>query len=172
MIYYEMLTHVPMCSHEKNSLEVCVIGGNEHIMNELNYYKTNISQFEDESALADIENQFDVIISTKFVSSVYLNKSLKENGVAVQPAKDLEDVELFEKVGKLMYINQPYWFFDEQKNFQTILFSSKKYHPQADISRHKSDFIEHTKYYNTDMHLGSFNYPNQIFKNIIKHIKV
>ena len=172
MIYEEMLVQVPMCSHDKVELEVCVIGSNDEIKKELSYHKANITEIDDESGLADIENKYDVIISTKYVSSVYLNKALKEKGVAVQPAKSLTDTELFEKVGKLMYINQPYWFFDENEKIHTILFSSKKYHPQADIVRNKSDFIEHTDYYNTDIHISAFNYPTKIFKTILKSIKI
>jgi len=71
-----------------------------------------------------------------------------------------------------MYINQPYWFFNEDNKIETILFSSKKYHGQADIVRNKSDFIEHTEYYNTDMHLNGFNYPTKIFKTILPSIKL
>ena len=125
MIYEEMLVQVPMCSHDKVELEVCVIGSNDEIKKELSYHKANITEIEDESGLADVEDKYDVIISTKYVSSVYLNKALKEKGLAVQPASSLTDTELFEKVGKLMYINQPYWFFDENEKIHTILFSSK-----------------------------------------------
>ncbi len=172
MIYNEMLVQVPMCSHDKIELDVCVIGGNDDIKKELSYHKANITEIEDESGLANKENEFDVIISTKYVSSVYLNKALREKGVATQPCNGLEDIELFKKVGKLMYINQPYWFFNEDNKIEAILFSSKKYHPQADIVRNKSDFIEHTEYYNTDMHLLAFNYPTKIFKNILSSIKI
>jgi spermidine synthase len=167
-----MLVQVPMCSHDKVELDVCVIGGNDEIKKELSYHKANITEIEDESGLANVEDKYDAIISTKYVSSVYLNKALKEKGLAVQPAKSLKDTELFDKVGKLMYINQPYWFFDEDEKLNTILFSSKKYHPQADIVRNKSDFIEHTDYYNTDIHLSSFNYPTKIFKEILPSIKI
>ena len=172
MIYNEMLVQVPMCSHDKVELEVCVIDGNDDIKKELSYHKANIVEIENESGLAESENEFDVIISTKYVSSVYLNKALKEKGVAVQPANSLTDTELFEKVGKLMYINQPYWFFDEDEKIHTILFSSKKYHGQADIVRNKSDFIEHCDYYNTDIHISSFNYPTKVFKTILSSIKI
>jgi len=172
MIYEEMLVQVPMCSHDKVELEVCVIDGNDDIKKELSYHKANITEIDDESGLAEVEDKYDVIISSKYVSSVYLNKALKEKGIAVQPAKSLIDTELFEKVGKLMYINQPYWFFDENEKIHTILFSSKKYHGQADIVRNKSDFIEHTEYYNTDMHISAFNYPTKIFKTILPSIKI
>jgi spermidine synthase len=172
MIYNEMLVQVPMCTHDKVELEVCVIGGNDDIKKELSYHKVNITEIDDESGLAEAEDKYDVIISTKYVSSVYLNKALKEKGIAVQPANSLTDTELFEKVGKLMYINQPYWFFDENEKIHTILFSSKKYHGQADIVRNKSDFIEHCDYYNTDMHISSFNYPTKIFKEILSSIKI
>jgi len=172
MIYEEMLVQVPMCSHDKVGLNVCVIGGNDDIKKELSFHKAEITEIDDESGLAEIENKYDVIISTKYVSSVYLNKALKDKGVAVQPASSLTDTELFEKVGKLMYINQPYWFFDENEKINTILFSSKKYHPQADIVRNKSDFVEHCEYYNTDIHLSSFNYPTKIFKTILSSIKI
>jgi len=173
MIYKEMLVQVPICSHDKVDLNVCIIGGDEEIKKELSYHKKlNIVEIDDESGLAESENEFDIIISTKYVSSVYLNKSLTEKGIAVQPCNGLTDTELFEKVGKLMYINQPYWFFNEDNRIETILFSSKKYHGQADIVRNKSDFIEHTEYYNTDMHLNGFNYPTKIFKTILPFIKL
>jgi len=172
MIYYEMLVQVALNSHDKVNLDVCVIGNNDEIKKEMSFHKVNVTEIDDESGLAESENEFDVIISTKYVSSVYLNKALREKGVAVQPAKSLTDTELFEKVGKLMYINQPYWFFDEDEKIHTILFSSKKYHPQADIVRNKSDFIEHCDYYNTDMHISAFNYPTKIFKTILPSIKI
>ncbi|NPA55421.1 MAG: hypothetical protein GXO40_03570 [Epsilonproteobacteria bacterium] len=172
MIYYEMLTHVPMCSHEKVELNVCIIGDDKEILHELRYHKCHTDTIDNESHLANVHDKYDVIISTKYVSSVYLNQALTSKGVAVQPAQSLTDTQLFEKVGKLMYINQPYWFFDEEYKIHTILFSSKKYHPQADIVRNKSDFIEHTDYYNTDMHIGAFNYPNKIFRRILESIKI
>jgi spermidine synthase len=173
MIYNEMLVHVPMCSHDKVDLNVCLIAGNEDIKKELSYHKNiKVTEIEDESGLAESENEFDIIISTKGVSSVYMNRSLTEKGIAVQPCESLTDTKTFEEAGKLMYINQPYWFFDENYQIKTILFSSKKYHGQADIVRNKSDFIEHTDYYNTDMHLLAFNYPTKIFKEILPSIKI
>jgi len=173
MIYYEMLVQVPMCSHDKVDLDVCVIAGNEDIKKELSYHKNiKITEIDDESGLSESENEFDIIISTKPISSVYMNRSLRDKGIAVQPCKSLTDTKTFEEAGKLMYINQPYWFFDEDYQIKTILFSSKKYHGQADIVRNKSDFIEHTEYYNTDMHISSFNYPTKIFKQILPSIKI
>ena len=173
MIYNEMLVQVPMCSHDKIDLNVCVINSNEDIQKELSYHKNiTITEIDDESRLSESENEFDVIISTKEISSVYMNRALKEKGIAVQPCESLTDTQTFEKAGKLMYINQPYWFFDENEKIQTILFSSKKYHAQADIVRNKSDFIEHTEYYNTDMHISAFNYPRKIFKQILPSIKI
>jgi len=173
MIYNEMLVHVPMCSHDKIDLNVCLIAPNDDIKKELSYHKNiTIKEIEDESGLAESENEFDIIISTKPISSVYMNRSLTQKGIAVQPCKSLTDTETFKKAGELMYINQPYWFFDENFEIKTILFSSKKYHAQADLVRNKSDFIEHTEYYNTDMHLVAFNYPTKIFKQILSSIKI
>jgi spermidine synthase len=173
MIYNEMLVQVPMCSHDKIDLNVCLINPNDDIKKELSYHKNiKVTEIADESGLAESENEFDIIISTKPVSSVYMNRSLTSKGIAVQPCESLTDTKTFEEAGKLMYINQPYWFFDENFEIQTILFSSKKYHGQADIVRNKSDFIEHTEYYNTDMHISAFNYPTKIFKQILPSIKI
>jgi spermidine synthase len=162
-----------MCSHDKIDLNVCLIAGNEDIKKELSYHKNiKITEIENEMGLSESENEFDIIISTKPVNSVYMNRSLTEKGIAVQPCASLLDTKTFEEAGKVMYINQPYWFFDENYQIKTILFSSKKYHGQADIVRNKSDFIEHTDYYNTDMHLLAFNYPTKIFKEILPSIKI
>jgi spermidine synthase len=173
MIYNEMLVHVPMCSHDKIDLNVCLINPNDDIKKELSYHKNiKVTEIDDEGELSESENEFDIIISTKPISSVYMNRSLTEKGIAVQPCKSLTDTDTFEKAGKLMYINQPYWFFDENYEIKTILFSSKKYHGQADIVRNKSDFIDNTEYYNTDMHISAFNYPTKIFKQILPSIKI
>jgi hypothetical protein len=103
MIYNEMLVHVPMCSHDKIDLNVCLIGGNDDIKKELSYHKNiKITEIDNESGLAESENEFDIIISTKPVSSVYMNRSLREKGIAVQPCESLTDTKTFEEVGKLM----------------------------------------------------------------------
>ena len=36
------------------------------------------------------------------------------------------------------------------------IFASNKYHPTADLSLQKSDFIEESSYYNSEIHTASF----------------
>ena len=48
----------------------------------------------------------------------------------------------------------------------TLIFASKKFHPQAQIILQVSDLLPDCKYYNTELHNASFIHPQYITKAI------
>ena len=51
-------------------------------------------------------------------------------------------------------------------NHNTLIFASKKYHPQAEIVLQVSDLLPDCQYYTTEMQNASFVHPAYITKEI------
>lgn len=164
----EMMVHVPMCSH-KDIHKVLVVGVvSEDFKSELDKHPCKDITFSD---ALNVEGQFDIIL--------YNKKSLDElemaavqriiepkKGIFVAKAtsirKDLEtSKEELRLIGKNFWICMPYSF-----GHNTLIFASKKYHPQAEIVLNTSDLLEDCEYYNTELHNASFVYPTYITKGI------
>jgi spermidine synthase len=64
-------------------------------------------------------------------------------------------------VGKDFWICMPYSF-----GHNTLIFASKKYHPQAEIVLQVSDLLPDCEYYNTELQNASFVHPQYITKAI------
>ncbi|WP_456480191.1 spermidine synthase [Nautilia sp.] len=119
----------------------------------------------------DTEKKYDLIIEEKPGDLIKVYEKLNDKGIYITTASSLEDRELFANLSKLFYIVMPYYFIEDSGERKSLVFASKEIHPTADLIRHRSDFVENTHYYHTDIHLASFVLPKYIFEYIKDVIK-
>jgi spermidine synthase len=164
--FEEMMVHVPMCSH-KNIKNVLVVGDvNDKFKDEL--AKHNIENIVYSEEL-NIENKFDIILYNKETPNeldmANVERCLEpEYGIFISKGsfiyKDLEKVkEELVTIGKNFWICMPYSF-----GHNTLIFASKKYHPQAEIVLQVSDLLPNCQYYTTEMQNAVFIHPAYITK--------
>lgn len=119
----------------------------------------------------DTQEKYDLIIEDKPTDYIRIYQKLNNKGVYITTAESLMDKALFENLSKVFYIVLPYYYIEDNK-IHALVFASKKPHPTADIIRHRSDFVQNTYYYHTDIHLASFVLPKYIFEEIKDSIKL
>ncbi len=163
MIKKEMMALVGGCTSEGVKILIP-----ENLKNE--FKKIIITKF-DIHTNDDSEN-YDLIIEENPGDIIKIYEKLNDKGIYITTPKSLTDRELFSNLSKLFWIVMPFYYLDENLNAKPLVFASKKFHPQADIIRHRSDFVEGAKYYTTDVHYGSFILPKYIFEEIKDVIKV
>jgi len=164
----EMMVHVPFCSHN-NIQKILVIGNvSEYFKEQINKHQYNEIVFCDTLNIKEdkydiILNMQDTLLDDQFVILVdrYLEPTC---GIFVTKSafvfKDLEQVKKdLSILGRYFWISMPYSF-----GHNTLLFASKKYHPQAQIVLQVSDLLPDCQYYNTELHNASFVYPTYITK--------
>jgi spermidine synthase len=166
--YDEMMVHVPMCSH-KYINKVLVVGVvSEDFKKELNKHECKDITYSDE---LNVDDKFDIILYNKEVPTelemVNIDRCLDpQKGIFVTQASFIsKDLEVAKKelarVGKNFWICMPYSF-----GHNTLIFASKKYHPQAEIVLQVSDLLEGCNYYNTELQNSAFVLPSYINKAI------
>jgi len=166
--YDEMMVHVPMCSH-KYINKVLVVGEiSEDFKNELAKHECKDITYSDE---LNVDDKFDIILYNKGVPTelemANVERCLEpKQGIFVTKAsmisKNLEvSKKELETVGKNFWICMPYSF-----GHTTLIFASKKYHPQAEIVLQVSDLLEGCNYYNTELQNSAFVFPTYITKAI------
>jgi len=165
--YDEMMVHIPLCSH-KDINKVLVVGDvSEDFKIELKKHNVD-TIFSDE---LNIEGQFDIILYNKNTPDELEMASIERcleptKGILVTCAtsirRDLEKAkEELALIGKNFWICMPYSF-----GHTTLIFASKKYHPQAEIVLQTSDLLEDCNYYSTEMQNATFVHPTYITKAI------
>ena len=166
--YDEMMVHVAMCSH-KNINKILVVGEvSEDFKGELAKHECKDVTFSDS---LNVEGTFDIIL--------YNNGTPDELELAnieriIEPEKGIfccnstfiyKDLEVAKKelvaIANNFWIAMPYSF-----GHNTIIFASKKYHPQAEIVLQVSDLLEGCNYYNTELQNAAFIHPQYITKAI------
>ena len=115
---------------------------------------------------SDDSDNYDLIIEDTPSDIIKIYEKLNDKGIYITTPKSLTDRDLFANLSKLFWIVLPYYYLDENLCAKPLVFASKKPHPTADIIRHRSDFVENTKYYTTDVHIASFTLPKYIFDSI------
>jgi len=166
--YDEMMVHVPMCSH-KNINKILVIGEvSEDFKGELAKHESKDVTF---SNTLNVEGVFDIILYTIGTPDELELANIERiiepekgilccNGTFIH--KDLEKAKNeLAMVAKNFWIAMPYTF-----GHNTIIFASKKYHPQAEIVLQVSDLLEGCNYYNTELQNAVFVHPQYITKGI------
>ena len=164
----EMMVHVPLCSH-KDINKILVVG---KVSDEL---KTEIAKHECKDIIysdaLNVEGIFDIIIYNKKAPN---ELELANIDRILEPKKGIfvcvgtliyKDIETSKKelttIGKNFWICMPYSF-----GHNTLIFASKKYHPQAEIVLQVSDLLEGCEYYNTELQNAVFVHPTYITKAI------
>jgi spermidine synthase len=188
-IKYEMLTHVPVCTHV-NPSKILVIGDSEGITKELAKHKditiiTNISEnIGDELAKLDDSSYDVVIINTDkmttdrvfwgLIARVITNKgivsSLSSNMYINQDSFETE----IKTAGEVFKIVMPYRYEDDNDgvlNMQNLLLLSNSAHPTADINLQRADLTDGFNYYNCDIAIGAFSLSTVIRKRFLGLIK-
>ena len=166
--YDEMMVHVPMCSH-KDINKILVVGDvTEDFKNELSKHECKNVTYSDE---LNVDDKFDIILYNKDVPTELEMANVErciepKKGIFVTKAsfisKDLDvSKKELENVGKNFWICMPYSF-----GHNTLIFASKKYHPQSEIVLQVSDLLEGCEYYNTELQNSAFVYPSYIAKEI------
>jgi spermidine synthase len=166
--YDEMMVHVPLCSH-KDIKKILVVG--EVCFDfraELDKHECKDVTFSDE---LNVEGQFDIILYNKYVPTqlemAAIERSIEpKKGIFVTKASFIhKDIEVSKQeiatIGKNFWICVPYSF-----GHNTLIFASKKYHPQAEIVLQVSDLLEDCNYYSTEMQNATFVHPTYITKAI------
>ncbi len=163
----EMMVHVPLCSH-KDINKVLVVGDvSEDFRNELKKHNVE-TVYSDE---LNVEGQFDIILYNKKTPDALEMAAVErviepKKGIFVTKATSIRrDVEKSKEelalIGKNFWICMPYSF-----GHSTLIFASKKYHPQAEIVLQVSDLLEDCNYYSTEMQNATFVHPTYITKAI------
>jgi len=166
--YDEMMVHVALCSH-KDIKKILVVGDvSSDFKKELDKHECKDVTFSDN---LNIDEQFDIILYNKDtpdeLEMASVDRCLEQKkGIFVTKASFIyEDIEISKKeiqtVGKNFWICMPYNF-----GHNTLIFASKKYHPQAEIVLQVSDLLEDCNYYNTEMQNSVFVFPTYITKEI------
>ncbi|MBD3840926.1 MAG: spermidine synthase [Campylobacterales bacterium] len=165
----EMMVHVPMCSH-KDINKILVVGSvSDEFKQELNKHECKDVTYVDS---LNIEGSFDIILYTKSqtpdaLEMANVERIIEQNKgifccVGTFIHKDLETAKQeLATVGANFWICMPYSF-----GHNTLIFASKKYHPQAEIVLQVSDLLEGCNYYNTELQNSSFIHPTYITKAI------
>jgi spermidine synthase len=159
----EMMALVGGCTSEGTNILIP-----EKLKNE--FKKITITKFNIHTE--DNNEKYDLIIEENPSDLIKIYEKLNDTGIYITTPKSLTDRDLFANLSKLFWIVMPFYYLDENLNAKPLVFASKKFHPTADIIRHRSDFVENTKYYTTDIHLASFTLPKYIFEEIKDVIKL
>ena len=153
----EMMALVGGCTSEGTKILVP-----ENLKDE--FKKITITKFDIHTK--DDGDKYDLIIEETPSDLIKIYEKLNDEGIYITTPASLTDRDLFANLSKLFWIVMPFYYLDENLNAKPLVFASKKFHPTADIIRHRSDFVEGTKYYTTDVHLSSFTLPKYIFEEI------
>jgi len=166
--YDEMMVHVAMCSH-KDINKILVIGSvSDDFKQELDKHECKDITYSEE---LNSDDTFDIILYNKDVPDNLEMANVErcldpKKGIFVTKSSSIyKDLEVFKKeleiVGKNFWICMPYSF-----GHTTLIFASKKYHPQAEIVLQVSDLLEGCNFYNTELQNSVFVYPAYITKAI------
>jgi spermidine synthase len=183
---YEMLVHVPICTHA-NPTQIVIIDDKKELLNETAKHKeTNTLLLTPDEAIAKLtdleQNSLDVIIvNDKEILRDPLfcgvaKRTLNSKGVISVLASSLaKDVSIASKeikaLGEHFRIVMPYGFASSDNSYSYAYLASNFYHPTADINLQRADLTDGFIYYNSDIAIASFVMPNFIRKQYLGLIK-
>ena len=185
----EMLTHIPICTHQEPK-RILVINGTKEITKELEKYKfdeiINIDAINAIAKLSDIgSRKFDVAIvaTNEFTSNrdfwIELTKMLDEKGVVSIKMSNIisnkeEATKELKLAGSVYQIAMPYRY-ESSKDGEVVenylMLASRFYHPTADINLQRADLTDGHRYYNSDIAIACFAVPTFIYKDYLGVIK-
>jgi len=178
--YPELLVHIPMCTHKLPKAVLVVSDDDSMIQEELARYSdvsaTTISVANALESIRNMEdNSFDIVLfegALDEVTLAHVNRITKEDALIVSKNPTLDDAVEENKAiltahAKYFKVIMPYRVFGDE----TLLLSSKEYHPTADVILQRSDLLDGQSYYNCDIHTAVFVMPNYIRKEYLGFIK-
>ncbi|MGW8168735.1 MAG: spermine/spermidine synthase domain-containing protein [Sulfurovaceae bacterium] len=183
---YEMLVHIPMCTHA-DPKKAAIIGESKEILNELAKHKeietVEISLEDAITKLTNIsENSLDIIIvndKKMLQDSLFCGiakRALNSKGIISVAASSLaQDISSASKelktLGENFRIVMPYGFASNNDSYSYAYLASNFYHPTADINLQRADLTDGFNYYNSDIAVASFTMPTYIRKQYLELIK-
>lgn len=172
-INFEMMVHVPLCSH-KNPENILIISSNaapfvaEVKKHEEMAVSTIAPTLDALRSCAD--GSVDVVICDHLCDAAilaHINRILKNDGLMVTKHISLDDKEsnknLLQILGNYFKIIMPYYLSGDT----TALLASKSYHPTADLILHRTDMLNDLHHYNCDIHPAAFAMGNSIRKQYL-----
>jgi len=185
--YFEMLVHIPMCTHAEPKNILVISNHSESFIKELTKYKElNISTCLNSDALGKLtdmsEGSVDLLIvdderllNDKIFCAV-AKRSLGAKGVMSAKASSLmqntNDAKAeLANLGENFRILMPYGFIAGEDKYLFAYLASGYYHPTADINLQRADLTEGYEYYNSDVATAAFSMPNFIRKEYLGLIK-
>jgi len=184
-IKYEMLTHIPICTHAQPQ-KILIVGEESKVDNQLALYRglEIVTVQNSAEALAKLdEKSFDVAIITDksnltdrlFIGLIH--KVMTPKGVVSAVASNMFAQEnAFENelktLGECFKIVMPCRYEDSELRMQNLLIASNSYHPTADINLQRADLTEGYEYYNSDIAIGAFMLPSAIRKRYAGLLKL
>ncbi len=183
---YEMLVHIPMCTHA-DPKKVAIIGESKEILNELAKHKDiDTVEISSEDAIAKLtdtsKNSLDIIIvnAKKILHDPLFcgiaKRALNSKGIISVAASSLaKDVSSASKelktLGEHFRIVMPYGFASSNDSYSYAYIASNFYHPTADINLQRADLTDGFNYYNSDIAIAAFTMPTYIRKQYLGLIK-
>lgn len=185
--YFEMLVHIPMCTHAEPKNILIISNHSESFIKELKKYKElNISTCFSADAvnkLTDMsEGSLDLLVvddENLLVDKIFCGvakRVLGAKGVMSVKASSLsQDVASakaeLSNLGENFRIVMPYIFMADNDKISFAYLASGYYHPTADINLQRADLTEGFEYYNSDIAIAAFSMPNFIRKDYLGLIK-
>lgn len=185
--YFEMLVHIPMCTHAQPKNILLISENSEKFINELKKYKElDISIYTPQEAVGKLtdmdESSLDLLIvddeklSRDMIFCGVAKRALGSKGVMSAKASSLSQntndakIEL-QNLGESFRILMPYIFMANDDKFAFAYLASGYYHPTADINLQRADLTEGFTYYNSDIAIAAFSMPSFIRKEYLGLIK-
>ncbi len=183
--YFEMMVHVPICTHAEPK-NIFVISDNEQkIVDELNKYNgLNVLVCKVDEAISKLTDAKDIdviicdasVLGTDAIFNGIAKKILGTKGVMSIGASSLisnsnSAKRELEALGESFRIVMPYWFVSSNNEAMFAYIASEYYHPTADINLQRADLTSGFNYYNSDIAIGAFSMPTMIRKEYLGLIK-
>ncbi len=185
--YFEMLVHIPMCTHAEPKNILIISNHSESFVKELKKYKElNISTCflaDAVNKLTDMsEGSLDLLIvddENLLMDKIFCalaKRALGAKGVMSAKASSLSQNVANAKaelgnLGENFRILMPYSFATDDDKILFAYLASGYYHPTADINLQRADLTEGFEYYNSDIAVSAFSMPNSIRKKYLGLIK-
>lgn len=179
-IYHEMMVHTALCTHKEPN-DILIIG-DEGIKATMALYPalkiTTLSVDEAIDTLANMEaKSFDVVFLSTMSSDELLfagiNRVLRDDALMMAQSASIDKLDSFKAqialYREMFTILMPLYLGMPSEH--TLVISSKKYHPTADIILQRADLMDGLEYYNSDMHKAVFILPTTLNNTIKDFIK-
>ncbi len=187
----EMLTHIPINTHQLPK-RVLVVNGGKRVAKELDKYNflEEVIHIDSDGAIEKLKElgakKFDVaIVSTADYTNsrefwIELTKLLDSKAVvSIEMSNIITKQEAakeeLKRAGSIYPIVMPYRYEKavdgDIVTSEYLMLASRFYHPTADINLQRADLTDGYAYYNSDIAIAAFSVPTFIYKEYLGIIK-